>query len=114
MYFLSTISLLLSYHLLSYAAPLHVHEVSAIEEPKLDVRQNNDARLQFFDITDGEVDPMRDDDQTAVSNAFRMAISLANAAIRIDRDNGLFATFFRDNSNYDEIMGEQQSLITKK
>jgi hypothetical protein len=104
MHFLSTISLLLSYYLLSYAAPLTLHRTSALEEPKLDARQTN-PRLQFFDITEDNVNPMHPDEQAHVSAAFRQAISLANAALRIGRDDGLFSIFFRDNSNYNEVMG---------
>ncbi|KAK5736809.1 hypothetical protein LTR17_007134 [Elasticomyces elasticus] len=108
MHLLGITGLALSCFFFAAAAPTELRNGVVPRTDALQKRQND--RVQFFDQRDSELDPMDAEDQERTRVAFRQAIALANAATRLPRDSPLYATFFRDDSQYFQVMNIFQQV----
>ncbi|KAK5703235.1 hypothetical protein LTR97_004184 [Elasticomyces elasticus] len=91
------------------AAPVEVGNSVAARTDAFQKRQDA-SRVAFVDQRGSVLLPMNEQDVYRVRVAFRQAIALANAATRIPSDSPLYASFFRDNTQYNQVMNIFQQV----
>ncbi|KAK3643004.1 hypothetical protein LTR56_008874 [Elasticomyces elasticus] len=91
------------------AAPVEVGN-SVVDRTNAFQKRQNEDRVQFFDQRGAALTQMNVPDTERVRVAFRQAIALASAATRIPSDSPLYASFFRDNTQYSQVMNIFQQV----
>ncbi|KAK3631214.1 hypothetical protein LTR56_016989 [Elasticomyces elasticus] len=100
--------------LFAAAAPVEVG-ISVVDRTNAFQRRQTGApgeRVQFYDQRGAVLTQMNVADTERVRTAFRQAIALASAATRIPNDSPLYASFFRDNTQYSQVMNIFQRVVT--